>query len=104
MTQCARITSCKLGLLVNLPKMTLHYSFPLMVHSCIGTKPLTAGCSSGLSIIFALDYITQNLLSSKAALSLVPINHEILTLTYFPHSIMSLLYNMKASKYLMHLD
>jgi hypothetical protein len=42
-------------------------------------------------------------LLSQAALFLVPINPEKLTLTYFHHSIISLLYNTRASKYLMHL-
>jgi len=102
-TPHAHMTSCKPGLLVNSPKTTSHYSFPLTVHSYFMTKPPTAGSSSGSSIIFVLDYATQNILLSQAALSLVPINPEKLTLTYIHHSIISLLYNTRASQFSMHL-
>ena len=103
MTPHAHMTSCKPGLLVDSPKTTSHYSFPLTVRSYFMTKPPTAGSSSGSSIIFILDYATWNLLLSQAALFLVPINPEKLTLTYIHHSIISLLYNTRASQFLMHL-
>ena len=103
MTLLVRMTSCKPGVLVNSLKTTSHYRFLSMVHSYIVTKRQTAGCSYGSFIIFALDCATQRLLLSQAALFPVPINREKLTLIYFHRSTISLLYNMKASKYLMRL-
>ena len=74
-----------------------------MVHSCIETKPLTVGSPSRLSTTSALDYTTKNPLSFWDASSQVPRNLEKSTLTLFPLSTILRLYNMKASKYLMHL-
>ena len=94
-------TSCKPELLVNLLKMTLCYSFLLMVHSYIETNPLIVGCLSELSTIFTPDYTTQNHSLSQAALFLIPINSEKSTLTCIHLSIILLLYNTRASKYAM---
>ena len=95
MTRLVRMSSCRPGFLVDSPKTILLYSFPLTAHNYIATKHLTAGCLSGSSIIFALDYVTQNGLSSQEASFPDPINHERSTPIYSHHSTISLLYNAK---------